>query len=312
VVAVNEHADFWTARKDFIDNLRYIRGAAIGTCVGYRSDLGLWGGWLIEAERDWRYCSHWQVEQWISWQMRERGVSPSMIARRVSCLSSFYKWAKKHGLSESDPVYLADKPKRPQRMPIWLERDEQARLQRAAEDIEDMAESITGRKREQVLQARRRYDCLFGLVQNSGLRISEALAVQVQDVRMVNGVAHSVRVIGKGNKERSVPLPLAFGWSFGTWIAEHGDQGYVFAKAPGDRPPTARAARLYLRQLVERAEISKPVTPHKLRHTYATRLLESGAQLVDIQALLGHSNIATTQIYTHVADKRMADVVSRL
>ncbi|MEA3640239.1 MAG: tyrosine-type recombinase/integrase [Lamprobacter sp.] len=310
---MNEHADFWIARKDFLDNLRYIRGAAIGTCVGYRSDLGLWGHWLTEAERDWRDCSHRQVEQWISWQMRERGVSPAMIARRVSCLSSFYKWAKKHGLSDSDPVYLADKPKRSQRMPIWLERDEQARLQRASEDIEDMAESITGRKREQVLQARRRYDCLFGLIQNSGLRISEALAVQVQDVKMVNGVARSVRVIGKGNKERCVPLPQSFGPSLATWISEQPtDDGYIFAKAPGDRPPSARAARLYLRQLVERAEISKPVTPHKLRHTYATRLLESGAQLVDIQALLGHSNIATTQIYTHVADSRMADVVSRL
>nr|WP_242479235.1 tyrosine-type recombinase/integrase [Lamprobacter modestohalophilus] len=173
-----------------------------------------------------------------------------------------------------------------------------------------MAESITGRKREQVLQARRRYDCLFGLIQNSGLRISEALAVQVQDVKMVNGVARSVRVIGKGNKERCVPLPLSFGPSLATWISEQPtDDGYIFAKAPGDRPPSARAARLYLRQLVERAEINKPVTPHKLRHTYATRLLESGAQLVYIQALLGHSNIATTQIYTHVADGRMADVV---
>lgn len=305
-------ADFWTARKDFLDNLRYIRGAAMGTCDGYRSDLGLWGRWLTEVERDWRQCSHMQVEQWISWQMRERGVSPSIIARRVSCLATFYKWARKRGLAESDPVYLADKPKRPQRMPVWLEREEQLRLQQAAHDIDDMADSITGRKREQVLQARRRYDCLFELIQNSGLRISEALAVRVKDVRMVNGVAYSVRVIGKGNKERSVPLPTSFGWSFGTWINEHPEGGYVFAKAPGDRPPTARAARLYLRQLVERAEINKPVTPHKLRHTYATRLLESGAQLVDIQALLGHSNIATTQIYTHVAQDRMASVVSRL
>ena len=284
------------ARKDFLDNLRYIRGAAIGTCAGYRSDLGLWYRWLSEAERD---CSHMQVEQWISWQMRERGVSAHIIARRLSCLSSFYKWAKKHGLSESDPVYLADKPKRPQRMPIWLEREEQERLRQAAEEIEDMAETITGRKREQVLAARRRYDCLFGLIQNSGLRISEALAVQVRDVRIVDGVARSVRVVGKGNKERSVPLPSAFGWTFGIWITEHGEEGYVFAKSPGDRPPTARAAQLCLRQLVERAEINKPVTPHKLRYTYATQLL-------------GHSNIATTHIYTHVADTRMADVVSRL
>jgi integrase/recombinase XerD len=304
--------DFWRVRKDFLDDLRYIRGAASGTCEGYRSDLGLWGRWLEDVERDWRQCTHRQVEQWICWQMRERKVKPHIIARRVSCLSSFYKWSKKRGLAESDPVYLADKPKRPQRMPIWLESDEQARLQNVARDIEDMAEHITGRRREQILAARRRYDCLFALIQHSGLRISEALALRVGDVRILDGKARSVRVIGKGNKERSVPLPEAFGRMFAEWIKALSDDGYVFAKTVGGDPPTARAVRLYLRQLAERAGIDKPVTPHKLRHTYATRLLESGAQLVDIQALLGHSNIATTQIYTHVAEDRMVDVVSRL
>jgi integrase/recombinase XerD len=125
-------------------------------------------------------------------------------------------------------------------------------------------------------------------------------------------MARSVRVIGKGNKERAVPLPDAFGQVFGYWISDKGKDEFVFAKESGGKPPGPPAARAYLRRLVEKTGIDKKVTPHKLRHTYATRLLESGAELIDIQVLLGHVNLATTQIYTHVSEERMAGVVSKL
>lgn len=302
--------DFWQARKDFLDYLRYTRGATPGTCDGYRSDLGIWGRWLASAERDWRHCTHVQVEQFHAWQMRERRVKAHIVARRASCLSSFYKWAKKNHQVEADPVYLADTPKRPQRLPVWLERDEQERLHAAANAREELPANLRGQAR--ILDARRRYAVLFGLIQNAGLRISEALAVKVRDVRLVEGVARAVRVIGKGDKERIVPLPDAFGAVFGRWIAAQSREDFVFAKAPGEPPPGPRAVRASLKRLVALARIDKPITPHKLRHTYATRLLESGAELVDIQALLGHVNLSTTQIYTHVGEDRMAAVVAKL
>jgi len=304
--------DFWRSRKDFLAHLLYTKGYSQGTCYGYNSDLSIWGRWLKEAGHDWCRCSHVEVEQFVTWQMRERKVKPHIVARRSSCLASFYKWAMKNGLVESDPVYLADKPKRPLRIPVWLEKDEQQRLTEAAHNIDDLPENIFGKKREHVLVVRRRYDFLFGLIQNSGLRISEALAVKVRDVRLDNMLARSVRVIGKGDKERLVPLPAAFGQVFGAWVEGRAGEEFIFAKEPGGKPPGAPAVRAYLRRLVEKAGINKQVTPHKLRHTYATRLLEAGAELVDIQALLGHVNLATTQIYTHVSDDRMASVVSKL
>jgi len=307
-----DERDFWQARKDFLSHLLYTKGYTKGTCYGYNSDLGIWGRWLEESDHDWRQCSHVEVEQFISWQMRERGVKPHIVARRSSCLASFYKWAMKNGLVESDPAYLADKPKRPYRLPVWLERDEQERLQEAARDIDDLPENIFGRTREHILDVRRRYDFLFGLIQNSGLRISEALSLRVRDVTLVGGIARKVRVIGKGNKERIVPLPEVFGQVFGYWMADRPRDDFVFAKKPGDKPPGPRAVRSYLKRLVEKAGIDKKITPHKLRHTYATRLLESGAELVDIQVLLGHVNLSTTQIYTHVGEDRMASVVSKL
>jgi len=307
-----DKSDFWQARKDFLSHLLYTKGYSKGTCYGYNSDLGIWGRWLEEAGHDWRHCSHVEVEQFVTWQMREREVKPHIISRRSSCLASFYKWAMKNNLVENDPVYLSDKPKRPHRIPVWLEVEEQKALQAAARNIDDLPENIFGKTRDHILETRRRYDFLFGLIQNSGLRISEALSVRVKDVRQVNGVAKAVRVIGKGNKERVVPLPDTFGQVFGLWIADRKKDDFVFAKGPGKNPPGARAARAYLNRLVEKAGIDKNVTPHKLRHTYATRLLESGAQLVDIQVLLGHVNLSTTQIYTHVGEERMASVVANL
>ncbi|MGV0951922.1 MAG: tyrosine-type recombinase/integrase [Azonexus sp.] len=303
---------FLQARTDFLAHLRYGRGRSKGTCYAYSSDLGIWRAWLKTAGHDWCACTHVEVEGWITWQMRERQVQPHIVARRSSCLSTFYKWALKNGLVQSDPVYLADKPKKPYRLPVWLERDEQDRLQAAAQSRADLPANIFGRTPERLIEVRQRYEVLFGLIQNSGLRLSEALGLKVRDVTLAGAVARKVRVIGKGNKERVVPLPEAFGLVFGAWVVEMARDDFVFAKAPGDTPPTPQVVRTYLKGLVARAKIDKKITPHKLRHTYATRVLESGAALVDIQALLGHANLATTQIYTHVDEDRMAAVVAKL
>ena len=132
------------------------------------------------------------------------------------------------------------------------------------------------------------------------------------DVRLVEGTAKSVRVIGKGNKERLVPLPEAFGAVFGFWLKDQPKGEFVFARAPGQKPVSSQAARAYLRGMLKKAGIDKKISPHKLRHTYATNLLNAGAELVDIQALLGHESIASTQIYTNVGQERMEQVVARL
>jgi integrase/recombinase XerD len=130
--------------------------------------------------------------------------------------------------------------------------------------------------------------------------------------RRVEGTAQSVRIIGKGDKERLVPLPEAFGQVFGFWLKDQPLGEFVFARAPGQKPVSSQAARAYLRGMLKKAGIDKKISPHKLRHTYATNLLNAGADLVDIQALLGHSTINTTQIYTNVGQERMEKVVARL
>lgn len=303
---------FDTARQEFLSHLRYAKGHRETTCYAYNSDLGLWADWLQNAGKDWQRARAGDVEQFATWQLRERKVSVAIVTRRLSTLSSFYRWAMKHEIVEGDPVYLADKPKRPQRIPVWLEKEEQARLEATIKDRRNIPINIFGNNRPRMTETRRRYELLFGLLLNSGLRISEALGLKVSDVRLVDGTAKSVRVIGKGDKERLAPLPEAFGQVFGFWLKDQPRGEFVFARAPGQKPVSSQAARAYLRGMLQKAGIDKKISPHKLRHTYATRLLNAGAELVDIQALLGHSTLNTTQIYAHVGQERMEKVVGRL
>ena len=303
---------FDEARREFLSHLRYAKGHGKSTCYAYNGDLGMWADWLIEAGKDWQRARPTDVEQFAAWQLRERKVSAHIVNRRLSALSSFYKWAMRHEIAESDPVYLADKPKRPQRIPVWLEREEQARLDATIKSRENIPINIFGDNKTKMTETRRRYEMLFGLLLNSGLRISEALGLKASDVRLVAGTAKSVRVIGKGDKERLVPLPEAFGAVFGFWLKDRARGEFVFARATGQKPVSAQAARAYLRLMLKQAGIDKKISPHKLRHTYATNLLNAGAELVDIKALLGHESIATTQIYTNVGQERMEQVVGRL
>jgi integrase/recombinase XerD len=303
---------FDEARREFLSHLRYAKGHRPTTCYAYHADLGLWRDWLLETGKDWQRARAADVEQFAAWQLRERKVSAHIVTRRLSALSSFYRWALKHEIVEADPVYLADKPKRPQRIPVWLEKEEQARLEATIKSRENIPINIFGDNKTQMTETRRRYEMLFGLLLNSGLRISEALALKASDVRLVAGTAKSVRVIGKGDKERLVPLPEAFGAVFGFWLKDRARGEFVFARAAGQKPVSSQAVRAYLRLMLDKAGIEKKISPHKLRHTYATNLLNAGAELVDIKALLGHESIATTQIYTNVGQARMEQVVGRL
>jgi site-specific recombinase XerD len=300
---------FEKIRKEFLSFLKYTKGHSDTTCYNYNSDLGIWQRWLLEAKLDWQNCSPTDVEHFVSHLSRER-VGAHAVARKISCLATFYKWAKRNNKVSEDPIYQIEKPKRPRRIPVWLETEEQTALMKATRNYDDIPDNVFGRSREFSMGVRQRYELLFELIQKSGLRISEALGLKVNHIRVVDGVAKHVRVIGKGNKERQVPLPEAFGRVLALSLTGKTQEDYVFAKKPGGKPPGAHATRAYLKKLIDKAGIQKKVTPHKLRHTYATRLLEKDVQLVDIQALLGHESIATTQIYTHAGQERLSKLVA--
>ena len=155
----------------------------------------------MEADKDWQRARAADVEQFSAWQLRERQVSVAIVTRRMSALSSFYRWALKHEIVERDPVALADKPKRPLRMPVWLEREEQAHLEATLKDRNNLPRTLFGQPPERMTATRHRYELLFGLLLNSGLRISEALGLKVADVRLVDGIAKSAMIQRQGQGE---------------------------------------------------------------------------------------------------------------
>ncbi len=304
-----EKIEFEETKKRFLAYLNFNKGHSETTCYNYSSDINIWKRWLDKADVKWNDVKPSDVENYVAFQARE-GIGAHAIARRISCLATFYKWCKRNNIVDDDPIYQIDKPKRPRRIPVWLETEEQDALMKATRNYDDIPDNVFGRSREYSLKIRQRYELLFELIQKSGLRISEALSLKISNIRVIDGVAKAVRVIGKGNKERQVPLPESFGRVLALAISGKRQEEFIFAKKPGSKPPKPHAARAYLKKLVEKAGIEKKVTPHKLRHTYATRLLEKEVQLVDIQALLGHESIATTQIYTHAGQERLSKLVA--
>jgi len=300
---------FKKIQKEFLEFLKYTKGHADTTCYNYNSDLNIWITWLTEEELDWRKCQPIDVEHFVSY-LSKKEVGAHAVARKISCLSTFYKWAKRREYVQDDPIYLIDKPKRPSRIPVWLEQEEQDDFMKATRNYDDIPDTVFGRSRASSVKIRQRYELLFTLIQKTGLRISEALGLKVSDIRVVDGMAQSVKVIGKGNKERQVPLPEGFMRELALFMTDKSRDEYLFAKKPGGKPVGQHAVRAYLKKLIYKAGIDKKVTPHKLRHTYATRLLEKDVQLIDIQALLGHESIATTQIYTHAGQERLSKLVA--
>ncbi len=222
------------------------------------------------------------------YHLKDLGLSPASIRRNVSAIRTYFRFLTGDGLVVRDPSERLDTPKGWRTLPEVLTVDEvQALL--AAPTLDD---ALVFRDR-----------ALLELAYGAGLRVSEWITIGVRDVMLDEGL---VRVFGKGSKERLVPIGRSAIGATAVYLRElrprleRGEgKGILFLNARG-RPLTRMGAWKILRGYVERAGITKHVSPHTLRHSFATHLLEGGADLRAVQEMLGHVDIATTQIYTHV------------
>jgi integrase/recombinase XerD len=258
------------------------------TVDAYRRDLSAFatfrGGLLAETTTP-------ELERWVA-QMRADGLSAATIARRAAALRSFFRQLVLLGSRPDNPAAELDLPKRPRTLPRTLSPSE-------AERLIDAAIGVTPR----ALRDRALVELLYG----AGLRISEALGAAKSAVDLDVG---TVRVIGKGNKERIVPLGRPAVEAVRRYLAlgrPHLDRRHrpdLFLNARGGSL-TRAGAFLILRRLAERAGLEPGrVHPHLLRHSFATHLLEGGADLRSVQEMLGHADLATTERYTHISDRR--------
>jgi integrase/recombinase XerD len=222
------------------------------------------------------------------YHLKDLGLSPASIRRNVSAIRTYFRFLIGDGIVVRDPSERLETPKRWRELPDVLSVEEIKRLI-AAPTLDD---NMVFRDR-----------ALLELAYGAGLRVSEWISLTVRDLLLEEGL---VRVFGKGSKERLVPIGRSAIGAVAIYLRElrpkleKGEgKGILFLNARG-RPLTRMGAWKILRGYVERAEITKHVTPHTLRHSFATHLLEGGADLRAVQEMLGHVDISTTQIYTHV------------
>ncbi len=286
----------------FLEMMAVERAAAANTLTAYRKDLADAQAWLGARGLDLAVASAETIEAYFA-DLAARGLAASTAARRRAAVRQFYRFVLGEGWRADDPSRRVDAPKQGRPLPKVLARAEVEALLAAAL-AKDGAQGL-------------RLTCMIELLYASGLRISELLALPAAAV--ATDPAYLI-VRGKGGKERLAPLNDA---------ARTAVQAYLplrpgfFPKGAKDsawlfpsRGAGGRLTRRRVSQLLEQAALAAGipaarVSPHVLRHAFATHLLEGGADLRTVQTLLGHADIATTQIYTHVAQDRLREVVER-
>ncbi|MDP1736844.1 MAG: tyrosine recombinase [Caulobacter sp.] len=291
-------SDGWT--EAFLEMMAVERAAAKNTLTAYGRDLADAAAFLKGRGGDLATASAEDIEAYFA-AMGAAGLSPATAARRRAAVRQFYRFVLGEGWRADDPSRRVEAPKQGRPLPKVLSRDEVERLIVAAA-ARDGAQGL-------------RLACLVEMTYASGLRVSELLALPL--TALARDPAF-LMVRGKGGKERLAPLNEAARKSVKAWLDVR--KGFIpagDAANPWLFPSRGKGGRLTARrfsQLLEEAAIAAGidrarVSPHVLRHAFATHLLEGGADLRIVQTLLGHADIATTQIYTHVAGDRLAEVV---
>jgi site-specific recombinase XerD len=281
------------------------RRASPHTVDAYRRDLTDFCGFLERLGRDVTDVDHKTLRTYLA-NLETRGLSRSSIRRRASVIRRFYRFCEREEVVGANPAELLTLPKAKTRLPRVLKRSEVGRMLAAAED----------RVHEgQVPPEAWRDLALVELLYDAGLRAGEVCALRNEDLDVRDGWLRVEQ--GKGGRDRVVPLADAAATAITAYV-QHGRDGLVARNAAGD-PGTvflnARGRRMTtrdVRRVVARLGVTsldgRPIWPHLLRHSFATHLLEGGADLRSVQELLGHADVGSTQIYTHVTGERLRAV----
>ncbi len=279
----------------FVNNLSVERGLSANTIVAYSSDLRHFQNYFRESGISfWHEVSRGSVSGYI--QHLGPSFSPRSRARRLAALRTFFKFLEKEGLVQGNPASLVHFPKLGPQLPKSL-------TSAAIESLlalPDTAKPLGQRDR-----------AMFELLYACGLRVSELGGLQLSQIALEPGY---LTVRGKGEKERLIPMGELAAESLKTYL-QYGrlkllKKGFipeVFINARGEKLSRQGIWKI-IKSSARKAGITTNITPHMLRHSFATHLLENGADLRSLQVMLGHSDIATTQIYTHVARERLKEI----
>ena len=273
--------------REFLAALQTERGASPHTLAAYRRDLNGFLAFLERRRRRVAGARLGDLSEYVA-DLRRRGLGARSAARHLSAVRSFYRFLLASGEIQRDPTEHLESPRPPRRLPRTLSVEDAAALVESP----DLSASEGLRDR-----------AMLELLYASGLRASECLALKLEDLNIPAGY---VTAMGKGSRQRLVPVGAqALKWvqryaaTSRPALVRRREPGTLFVNRYG-RPMSRQALWVMIRRAGKRAGIRQTVSPHTLRHSFASHLLERGADLRSVQAMLGHADIATTQIYTHL------------
>jgi integrase/recombinase XerD len=273
--------------RSYVRYLKLERNYSANTLEAYQHDLQYLLG---SCEKESKMPTDLQLEdlEHFAATIHEHGVGPTSQARILSGVRSFYRFLLLDGYIENDPTELLESPRLGEHLPEVL----------STKEVDQLEASIDLSKKEG-----QRNLAIIEVLFSCGLRVSELVNLKLSDLYLQEGY---IRVVGKGNKERLVPISEKAIRELGNWfydrnemVIKPGEQDYVFLNRRGAHLTRTMILIMIKRQAVE-AGIKKTISPHTLRHSFATALLEGGADLRAIQSMLGHEDIGTTEIYTHL------------
>lgn len=254
-----------------------------------RIDLEQFRQWIQKRHLDYLQVDRLVVLEYCSAIRSQNGqkqLKNSTMSRKLSTLRQFYKFLAVQGLVEGMPLSQIHSFKKEKNLPEFLFQDE-------------VGEFLSGFDLDNPLD--RRDQVLFSLIYGCGLRVSEACNLDWQDVYFTQRI---VRIMGKGSKERIVPIPKWLLELLQAWQVETGGKGRLFYNKNG-KPLTSRGIQYRMQSHADKIGMGLKIHPHMLRHSYATHLLDGGADIRTVQELLGHSSLSATQIYTHISNEKL-------
>lgn len=282
--------------EDFISHLKLERSLSNNTLSAYKSDIYKLKSYVGNTEIS--KVDYKGITSFLK-NLESAGLSPRSLARIISGLKTFYKYLVSEQITATNPLQTIDTPKLPKNLPEVL----------SHEEVTKMLESIDFSK-----HAGERDKTIIMLLYGSGLRVSELVNLKVNDLYLEDGF---IKVTGKGNKERLVPIGSKtirqLGYYFESYrldVARHSVSNNIILNQRGN--PLSRVSIFkIIRELAKKAGIKKNISPHTLRHSFATVLIEAGADLRAVQQMLGHESITTTEIYTHLDNSYLKTIIEQ-
>jgi integrase/recombinase XerD len=293
-----------TGSEELLSWLAVERGRAANTLAAYRRDLTAYEAWLAERGRDPSLATEVDVEDYVA-ALRADGKAPSSVARALVTVRSLHRFLVEEGRATIDPTGDVGVPRVPQGLPKALREDEVTRL----------LDAVRGRSPKAL-----RDRAILELLYSTGMRISELVGLSLGDLSLPD---HTVRVLGKGSKERVVPVGRLAREALEAWLSPEGrdrmaperwqrkdDAEAVLLNTRGGRL-SRQGAWAVVRGYGDAVGLGSRLTPHVLRHSCATHMLDHGADIRVVQELLGHASVATTQVYTKVSSDRLRAAYDR-